>query len=61
MGKKHPSTAVSLQAQGIKGITLGVLSLKKPKVSLPFVTNDLPTGEAANWDNHGCSSIKSEV
>lgn len=58
MGKKHPSAAVSLQAQGIEGITLGVLGLEKPEVSLPFVTNNLPTCEAADWDNHGRGSIK---
>lgn len=34
---------------------LGVLGLQQPQVGLPFVADDLATGEAANGDDHGYS------
>lgn len=61
MRKKHPSAAISFQAQGIEGITLSVLGLEKTEVSLPLVADDFPTCEAADWDNHGLGSIRPDV
>lgn len=52
MRQQHPPTTVSLQAEGIKGITLSVLGLKKTEVSLPLVPHDLPAGEAPDGDDH---------
>eukprot|EP00117_Sycon_ciliatum_P020953 scpid103926/ scgid18524/ len=50
--QQHSSAAVALEAECIQCISFSVFSLKQTQVGLPFVTNHLPAGEAANWNNH---------
>ena len=41
-----------LQAEGVKSVSLLVLGLQQPQVSLPLVADDLAAGEAADRDDH---------
>mmetsp|Transcript_1107 Transcript_1107/g.1450 ORF Transcript_1107/g.1450 Transcript_1107/m.1450 type:complete len:80 (+) Transcript_1107:388-627(+) len=52
MCKNHPSTAISFESKFIKGISLSIVCLKKAKICVPFISNNLATGKATNWNYH---------
>lgn len=52
MGQDHSTTAVALEVELCQSFTFGAAIEEKGKVGIPFVTDDLATRKAADWDDH---------
>jgi hypothetical protein len=48
----HSATAIALAAKLIHSISIRNTLVKKLKISLPKVANNLSAREASNWDDH---------
>ena len=52
VSEKHSTATVSLHSKLCKSLTFCLTRLEKSEVLFPFVPNDFPTGETADWDYH---------
>lgn len=56
MGKNHATATVSRQVELVHCFPFGMVCFHQLEIVFPFVANDFPAGEAADWDDH-CDSV----